>query len=800
MALPSFSSCFQIPMTIAQAPDLSRVRLVAWDLETFKISKQEPFPYPICASFAEWDYQKGVPNASLYHVHYDQQAMLDRFRKELSDPNVLLVSQNGAAFDTTVICRAFPELQPLFYDKADLLHTFDTMVAQKIINIALCGNPEDTDAGLDALVLQYLGEDISKFKGADAVRVRYHEVWNIPVSEWPEEFRSYSIYDSVYTLQVAIEMLRRSEFPQILRAVCHRSRAMMYQSRKTLRGCAVDIPRISNLYQEALNGYDFSLYPELLSQNILRPATPPEPYARGTKAHTEDCDNPKSCDCPPKMKLGKPSGTSPSVLQGILAEWSRVYSIPVNLTKTARERAKDLGVQPMDGISEVRSWDFSLPGPFEPKDIARGREDCEQFAALLKKQAGIEHPVLGQWVEFNRYDKLCNTYIPRFIWDVGNDCQGSNSMKWEQGKKVALSMGKFSGPPDGWSVEQIKYEWVDTIRFASNPIVATGRFSGRGTNLYPSLNGQNLPRDLGIRECLIPRPGHVFAAVDYNAIELRAAAWRVKNIYGHSNLYDLIVEGHDPHAFLAAQLYYHLCREQIEVTEPGDGYESCVRRMRQFQTLKKTRTEVYSHWRTFAKPVGLGILGGMGPARIQEVAWKQYKIAITIQEATLGRDIWRDLMPYENLYLKEHVVDNLKSFRFEDRYCYVSPLGMVRENASWSAAANGDVLQTPTAEGMAEAICRVVRACTDWTQRSILYGSYKVDDVHDELLVETLWDETLEEKVKCIERLMQEAMGDVLTNTPIATEAAAMLRYSKGAKTVRDEQGRLIPYDQETKS
>lgn len=75
----------------------------------------------------------------------------------------------------------------------------------------------------------------------------------------------------------------------------------------------------------------------------------------------------------------------------------------------------------------------------------------------------------------------------------------------------------------------------------------TGRMSCRRPNM------QNIPKKAGseVRAMFVPRKDHVFVVCDYESIEVRLLAWYL----GDAGFRALINDGHDPHAWMAANIH-----------------------------------------------------------------------------------------------------------------------------------------------------------------------------------------------------------------------------------------------------
>jgi len=96
----------------------------------------------------------------------------------------------------------------------------------------------------------------------------------------------------------------------------------------------------------------------------------------------------------------------------------------------------------------------------------------------------------------------------------------------------------------------------------------TGRMSSRRPNM------QNLPKRAGkeVRGVFVPRPGCCFVVSDYDSIEVRLLAWYL----GDEGFRQLIEDGHDPHAWMAAQIHGGTM-EEYEKDGPNDDVRSLAK-------------------------------------------------------------------------------------------------------------------------------------------------------------------------------------------------------------------------------
>lgn len=317
-------------------------------------------------------------------------------------------------------------------------------------------------------------------------------------------------------------------------------------------------------------------------------------------------------------------------------------------------------------------------------------------------------------------------------------------------------------------------------------IKKTGRTSSYGNSkkdanpAYPAVNIQQI--DPRVRDAYVASPGNVLCSVDYNFIELVAIAQKCLTLFDESVLADLINAGKDPHANLGAQ-----------IAGMFDGFKGTYD---DFVAKKKTDRPWYDHWRTLAKPTGLGFSGGLGAVRFLGYAKSTFGVDIikiagsydaAVEMAKNLKQVWLQTYPEMQDYfnwVKRDCQDLDWSTAEEPRYQYSSPFGMIRRNCMYTEATNGAGLQTATAEGAKIALWNLARACHDASINSILLGSHPVAFIHDEVIVEMPHDEFMHERAFEVARIMREGMEKVMTRVKVGAAPACMFRWNKKAEAV----------------
>lgn len=298
-------------------------------------------------------------------------------------------------------------------------------------------------------------------------------------------------------------------------------------------------------------------------------------------------------------------------------------------------------------------------------------------------------------------------------------------------------------------------------------LLETGRTSA-------SPNVQNLPRKGGVRECFVPREGMVYATADYSGFELRTFSQVCVDIFGHSRLGRALNDGIDAHLELGRRLLGISYEEALERYNAGD--------------------EEVEQARQFSKIGNFGFMGGMGPASFIDYARKSYGVRIEFERAVELKRLWLESWPEAILYFRwigdqcEEAVPRIKQLRV-DRY---------RGNVSFCEACN-TLFQGLAADAAKASGFLISKACyVDTT--SPLFGSRPVNFVHDEFIVETPDTDRAHDVAVELARLMVVGASPYLPDVPPVAEPVLMRRYSKKAKPIHNDKGRLVPWDLDVKS
>jgi DNA polymerase I-like protein with 3'-5' exonuclease and polymerase domains len=348
------------------------------------------------------------------------------------------------------------------------------------------------------------------------------------------------------------------------------------------------------------------------------------------------------------------------------------------------------------------------------------------------------------------------------LTDKGNIATDEEAIKATQDPDL-LRLVDFS---KAQKLDSVWSRYLEQGTNTNTPIQATFHClveSGRTSCAKPNL--QNPHRATGLRECFIPRKGHLFAACDYSTLELCTLAQVNSWLFQDSSMAQKLRDGADLHLHFASILLDIPYPDALERLRSGD------------REVKKTRQ--------MAKVANFGYPGGMGAEAFRSYA-KGYGLEITEQDAKALRDNWFIAWPEMNQYF-QFVNAQMAGHGFTGKIVQFLT-DRVRGDVSFTQACNS-YFQGLAADGAKKALFEVSKRCyTD--PKSPLYGSKPVMFIHDEIIIETPKagaPEAADELAKVMREVMQEFTPDV----PIKTDVALMDRWYKDAEELRSESGKL---------
>ncbi len=200
---------------------------IAIDFETHLIGNGAVFPQPVCLSAYDGK------ETFLFNSD-DGRAFLK------THINSSLIIAHNAVFECGVIVTHYPELSEAVFNALDNGLIYCTKINEALWNVQR--EKALMKLTLADLVLHYFKKDISASKTADAWRLRYSELEDVPISEWPREASQYAIDDSIWAYKLhAIQ----KDIPQALAL-----KSAVYLNLMGAQGFAIEQSRVLLLEKE----------------------------------------------------------------------------------------------------------------------------------------------------------------------------------------------------------------------------------------------------------------------------------------------------------------------------------------------------------------------------------------------------------------------------------------------------------------------------------------------------------------------------------------------------------------------
>lgn len=279
-----------------------------------------------------------------------------------------------------------------------------------------------------------------------------------------------------------------------------------------------------------------------------------------------------------------------------------------------------------------------------------------------------------------------------------------------------------------------------------------------------------------MRECFVPRPGHLFCSVDYDTFELRTWAQVCLWSVGQSRLAQVLNAGGDPHVELGASM---------AGISKAEGYK-----------LAKDPT-FKTRYRQPAKAGNFGFPGGMGASTFRVTARKQ-GIILSEKECYSLRDAWMREWPEAQLYFN-WINSQCRNAGLDEEG---KPKSLVPKLSHYvSERLRGRVPYTAACNSYFQGLAADAAKAAGWaltkemyTDRSSpLFGSRIVNFIHDEFLTEVPEDRAHEAAVRQAE-IQCAAAQALIPDVKITASPALMRRWYKGAEAVWSADGRLVPW------
>lgn len=664
--------------------------LVSSDTETSLIGPGLLAPVLVCVSEAT------DTHTDLWH--HGESGLTSHLREGFDQHDV---TYSNAVFDLAVKMRFDNRLIKPIFNALSRGTIHCTQMREKLIDLEKGvfvweedeeGNFKRKSYSLDACCKRRLGR--GKFSaGGDQYRLTFHDFWNVSLSDWPQDAKTYATVDAAVNLR--LHQHQDKERCQSLEDEAHQVRAHFALHLASARGIRTDNNNVERLRKSCQKWLD-RLAPELRSASLIR-------------------------------KNGKRN--SQAAVRRLI------------------RRSHKAGTS--EGLKLTTTGERVLIEEFE-----------NNWNAFIK-----EAERRGRWISVDSVScfESCDPVLLRY----GVHSKLSNMLS---GAVKHLEAGT----------------WLP-IQTYFDPLKETGRTSSSGPNIQNVRQGIDLPhpydwtpednRRLKIhpdpRECFVAREGYVLLACDYSGAENHTLAQVCKTKFGFSMMADALNTGKDLHGWVGAVIL-------------GISYDNFMGKL-----AAKDPAAVAA--RKLAKVANFGFPGGCGAARLVEAA-KIFNVFIDEYEAQQLKQHWLTAWPEMKRYF-EHVSQQEQDNGFYRVQQLFSP--RVRGKATFTAACNS-YFQGLAADGAKAAMWEITYR--QWCcPESALYGTYIVNFVHDEFILEVPYAK-LEAAARELRQVMCECFNRYTPDVPVTAVADAGVHWKKEMCPVfgiMDKNGKIIPGTEE---
>jgi hypothetical protein len=648
-----------------------------------------------------------------------------------------VTTAHNQTFDWAVLCNEFPEMLPLVTALLEQGQLGCTMVREQLTAIGLGRfkydertRRKDPTFSLAYVVAAYFGVDISASKSrtdkngkiignVDSWRLRYITLKDTPICDWPLAALTYASSDSIWGRRVYLAQAK----PLKLRegVLVHEDGRVQNESEQEAAAWALHLMACHGVYTRRRRVDVFEKEVTVMVRKAVK---------AGTAAGFCVINSCKVClgtgqegEVPRLIRCTVCEGKSHEdcLEQGLYGHFKNGKPKTTAAPKTKTKRAR---------LQALLDYAYHEEAPLtkRPKDASPTWK--AQTSTDTDSLKGSGNALLEEYAEGSSAQKLLGTYLP--ILRRGQDLP---------------------------------------ITSRPNVLVRSGRTSWRDPNF------QNPPAKGGFRACFKPRPGTVFASIDYAALELTTLAQTCLQLFGYSKMAEAINEGKDLHLAFAAEYFLRL------------PYEAALSI---YQDTSHPRFAEVKDRRQRAKVANFGIPGGLGVEALVSYA-KGYGLNLTYNDADELIKAWKEQWPVMKEYFK--MMSQAARSGIEGRFT-VRQLGSgrLRAGCSYTSGAN-TYFQGLAADGAKAAMWQLYKACYLDTG-SPLHGVRMWAFIHDEFMFEGP-EETAHLWAPEASRIMVEAMGKYTPDVKQAAEPCLMDTWSKKAETLYDATGKLLVWREE---
>jgi hypothetical protein len=258
------------------------MRICGVDLESFLIKPGRLAPPPVCLTFRD------VADRGIYVKDDIREAAERTLSYEI-------IAGANVAYDMALIGEKYPDLLPDVFRAYEEDRVWDVqLMAQMVDNAAGIlggyvnehGFKVEHKYNLGALSHRYLGKDRSAQKaGGNIWRMRYYELRDTPLKDWPQEAIDYAMEDADDAYLICVKLLEETDL-RVFRDAPNQARKAWALHLMSCRGVHTNETRIRE-YEGSLRGHFDELTKILLAEGLLKVKNKKGELQRDTKKAAE---------------------------------------------------------------------------------------------------------------------------------------------------------------------------------------------------------------------------------------------------------------------------------------------------------------------------------------------------------------------------------------------------------------------------------------------------------------------------------------------------------------------------------
>lgn len=793
------------------------MNIVGADTETGSILPGNLCPPVVCLSHA-----RIVDGTAIRKLLLTKDAVV-WFRTVLEDATVCSVWQNGP-FDWACLVEESDseELLELVFKalRDGRLSCIDTREKLLLNERGLLRDAEDDEDArgipLYEMVQKYLNIDIrGDKKNPDAWRMRYFELRDVPLDLWPSEAVRYAEDDALFNVLVYLKQQEVAastdyldpSYPWLITDERRKVAKKFALHLMAAWGCRTDPEKVSTISRAVADGME-KIEKLMLDEGLARLKTEKGVVSVATtrRAVQDRVTLAYACEAL-GLDVEEVRKASANITSDIALAPESSRERQDTTTRSLALLARDYGVEyagfpaiyPKNskpeggGICAIVDGVRTTPSTYDPREPSdRFPEGQASWSRLTLLGCGDEALVLlGQQGEIQ---KLSSTYVPILQHGLERPINprydemkatGRSSCKNPNMQNLPTFGLYFVVSPDGGYLLPDEKSWNTDKSEAGS---WTGRRAvGLSDKIWSDRN-QPAPRLSpvgGLRECFVARPGWALLDADIDFAECVAwSQWSI-DMFGVSDMAEVINAGEDPHLHLALefpQLGHLTYPEVVELKKKGD---LLVKKMRQYAK----------------SPGNFGCMGGMVATTLKEAAIG-YETFLSLDEAEMIVNAFKTRWREANL--SDRWVRSQLRASGGDSFTFVQPRSGRRRGGCNYTKGRNQAFQGGTADHADDVLAALASIC--YTRKSNpLYGARPWAFAHDEFILEVPYEswsaDRTHEASKELERVIIACGKRWFPDVVVRTEAAMARRWVKDRrsglefKRVLDSHGRLIPME-----